>query len=103
MFPNSYTLPDLVDGREIYGIANEAYVAAGFGKLYQQEAFEHMTEVTSPNDYSNTDWVKEVYKKSAMQTGHNISVRGGTEKSGYYMSYGYLDQDGLIIGDPFFF
>ena len=36
-----------------------------------------------------------------MQTGHNISVRGGTEKSGYYMSYGYLDQDGLIIGDPF--
>ena len=76
-------------------------IAAGFGKLYQQEAFDAYDRGDSPNDYSNTDWVKEVYKKSAMQTGHNISVRGGTEKSGYYMSYGYLDQDGLIIGDPF--
>ena len=36
-----------------------------------------------------------------MQPGHNISVRGGTEKSGYYMSYGYLNQDGLIVCDPF--
>ena len=100
-FQTPTALPDLVDGREYMELANEAYVAAGFGKLYQQEAFDAYDRGDSPNDYSNTDWVKEVYKKSAMQTGHNISVRGGTEKSGYYMSYGYLDQDGLIIGDPF--
>ena len=100
-FQTPTALPDLVNGREYMELANEAYIAAGFGKLYQDEAFEAYDRGDSPNDYSNTDWVKEVYKKSAMQTGHNISVRGGTEKSGYYMSYGYLDQDGLIVGDPF--
>ena len=100
-FQTPTALPDLVNGREYMELANEAYIAAGFGKLYQDEAFEAYDRGDSPNDYSNTDWVKEVYKKSAMQTGHNISVRGGTEKSGYYMSYGYLNQDGLIVGDPF--
>ena len=86
-FQTPTALPDLVNGREYMELANEAYIAAGFGKLYQDEAFEAYDRGDSPNDYSNTDWVKEVYKKSAMQTGHNISVRGGTEKSGYYMSY----------------
>lgn len=100
-FQTPTALPDLVNGREYMELANEAYVAAGFGKLYQEEAFESYDKGDSPNDYSNTDWVKEVYKRSAMQTGHNISVRGGTEKSGYYMSYGYLDQDGLVVGDPY--
>lgn len=100
-FQTPTALPDLVNGREYMELANEAYIAAGFGKLYQDEAFAAYDSGDSPNDYSNTDWVKEVYKKSAMQTGHNVSVRGGTEKSGYYMSYGYLDQDGLIVGDPY--
>lgn len=100
-FQTPTALPDLVDGREYMELANEAYVAAGFGKLYLEDAFETYDRGDSPNEYSNTDWVKEVYKKSAMQTGHNVSVRGGTAKSGYYMSYGYLKQDGLIVGDPF--
>lgn len=100
-FQTPTALPELVNGREYMELANEAYIAAGFGKLYQQEAFDAYDRGDSPNEYSNTDWVNEVYKKSAMQTGHNVSVRGGTEKSGYYMSYGYLKQDGLIVGDPF--
>ncbi len=100
-FQSPTALPDLVNGREYMELANEAYIAAGFGKLYQQDAFDSYDRGDSPNEYSNTDWVKEVYKKTAMQTGHNVSVRGGTEKSGYYMSYGFLDQDGLVVGDPF--
>lgn len=54
-----------------------------------------------PNEYSNTDWVNEIFKKHALQTSHSVSVRGGSEKSSYFMSYGYLDQDGLVVGDAF--
>lgn len=100
-FQTPTALPELVNGREYMELANEAYVAAGFGKLYLEDAFEAYDRGDSPNEYSNTDWVKEVYKKSAIQTGHNVSVRGGTAKSGYYMSYGYLKQDGLVVGDPY--
>ena len=100
-FQSPTALPDLVNGREYMELANEAYIAAGFGKLYQDDAFISYDLGDSPNEYSNTDWIKEVYKKSAFQTGQNVSVQGGTEKSGYYMSYGFLDQKGLVVGDAY--
>lgn len=94
-------LPKLVNGREYMELANEAYVNAGFGKLYLDESFAAYDNGTSPNDYSNTDWISESFKKSAFQTGHNVNISGGTGKSSYYMSYGYLDQDGLVVGDSY--
>lgn len=94
-------LPKLVNGRQYMELSNEAMSAAGFSKPYDQTAFEKYDSGNYPNDYSNTDWINEVYKKSAFQTNQNISVSGGNEKSGYMMSYGYLDQDGLIVGDSY--
>ncbi|MEG1723680.1 MAG: TonB-dependent receptor, partial [Bacteroidales bacterium] len=94
-------LPELVNGRDYMMLYNEAMSAAGFSKPYDDEAFAKYDAGTHPNEYSNTDWIDEVYKKSAFQTGHNVSVSGGNDKGGYFMSYGYLDQDGLIIGDAY--
>jgi len=95
------SLPELVNGREYMELANEAQTAIGVAKPYLQDAFDAYDAGTALNDYSNTDWISEIYKKGAFQTGHNISVSGGTGKSAYYMSYGFLDQDGLIVGDPY--
>lgn len=95
------SLPELVNGREYMELANEAQTAIGVAKPYLQEAFDAYDAGTALNEYSNTDWIDEIYKKGAFQTGHNISVSGGKEKSSYYMSYGFLDQDGLIVGDPY--
>ncbi|MEG1586907.1 MAG: TonB-dependent receptor, partial [Bacteroidales bacterium] len=94
-------LPELVNGRDYMTLYNEAMSAAGFSKPYDQDAFDKYDSGNYPNEYSNTNWIDEVYKKSAFQTGHNVSVSGGNEKSGYFVSYGYLDQDGLIIGDAY--
>lgn len=94
-------LPQLVSGREYMTLSNEAMSAAGYSKPYDEDAFAKYDSGNYPNEYSNTDWIDEVYKKSALQTGHNLSVKGGNEKSGYMMSYGYLNQDGLVIGDAF--
>ena len=94
-------LPKLVNGRDYMTLSNEAMVAAGFSAPYDQSAFEKYDSGLYPNDYSNTDWIDEIYKKSAFQTNHNLSIRGGTAKSGYFISYGYLDQEGLVVGDAF--
>lgn len=94
-------LPELVNGRQYMELYNEAMSAAGFSKPYDTEAFEKYDSGKYPNEYSNTDWVNEVFKKNSLQTGHSVSVRGGSEKTGYFMSYGYLDQDGLVVGDSF--
>lgn len=44
----------------------------------------------------NTDWYKEIYRKSAPSKTHDISLSGGSEKSSYYASVGYFDQGSLI-------
>ena len=94
-------LPELVNGRQYMELSNEAMAAAGFSKPYNDEAFSKYDSGNYPNEYSNTDWIGEIFKKSSLQTSHSLSVRGGSEKSGYFMSYGYLNQDGLVVGDAF--
>lgn len=43
----------------------------------------------------STDWYKAAIKKSALETMHNISISGGTQKTTYNASLGYIYQDGL--------
>lgn len=48
------------------------------------------------NLLENTDWQREVYRDLAPLTTAQISVRGGSEKVGYFVSAGYFDQAGII-------
>ncbi|MFT4153324.1 SusC/RagA family TonB-linked outer membrane protein [Parafilimonas sp.] len=44
----------------------------------------------------NTNWEKETYKPAFSQS-HQLNFQGGSEKSLYSLSLGYLDQNGLMI------
>lgn len=50
------------------------------------------------NNYANgnTDWPSVWYKNNALSQTHNISIYGGTNKTSFYVSGGYNDQDGLL-------
>lgn len=43
----------------------------------------------------NTDWQDAVLNSNAFQMEHNLSFNGGTDKTKYYLSLGYNDQDGI--------
>lgn len=45
--------------------------------------------------YPNTDWWSEIYNKSLQQT-YNVSISGKEKKSGYTMSFGYVNNPGII-------
>lgn len=47
-----------------------------------------------------TDWQDAIFRPANMQS-HQLSFSGGTDKSNYYLSLGYLDQDGILIGSSF--
>ncbi|MGC4129114.1 MAG: TonB-dependent receptor [Bergeyella sp.] len=47
-----------------------------------------------------TNWQRELFQTAAMQN-HQLSFSGGNENSTYYISAGYLDQDGIVIGSGF--
>lgn len=48
-----------------------------------------------------TDWYKAAIKKSALETMHNISISGGTQKTTYNASLGYIYQDGLTADNDY--
>ena len=48
----------------------------------------------------NTDWIDLVFRKGPIQQ-HNFSVSGGSEKTNFRYSLGYLDQDGTIPNSNF--
>lgn len=47
-----------------------------------------------------TDWQDLVYRPAFMQD-HNLSISGGNEKTKYYTSFGFFDQDGIIRNSKF--
>ncbi len=49
------------------------------------------------NYCGNTDWAKELYKNGGVRQ-INANLSGGTEKTKYYISYGYMKQEGFLKG-----
>jgi TonB-linked SusC/RagA family outer membrane protein len=59
------------------------------------------SQVLDPSKFSKgTDWYR-VGLRSAPVTNHQISLAGGSEKSTYNFSLGYLNQAGLVEGNNF--
>ncbi|SNR43792.1 TonB-linked outer membrane protein, SusC/RagA family [Lutibacter agarilyticus] len=46
--------------------------------------------------YEGTDWNEASISDSAFTMQQNFSASGGTEKTNYFMSFGYVKEDGLI-------
>ncbi len=47
---------------------------------------------------TNTKWTDIAFENSLMQR-HNFSFTGGNDKSTFYLSLGYLDNDGIVKGE----
>ncbi len=57
---------------------------------------QHPPVFADPNSYGKgTDWYGQILR-NAFVTNHQVSLSGGTEKTTYDFSFGYLDQDGLV-------
>jgi TonB-linked SusC/RagA family outer membrane protein len=55
----------------------------------------------TPGTYGGgTDWNHQILR-NAMVTNHQISVSGGSDKSNYNFSFGYLNQDGIVEKNNF--
>jgi len=63
---------------------------------FSPEATEAFRTNSDPIIYPNTDWVDYILKPSSFQTQENINISGGTKAVKYFVSLGYLKQDGLF-------
>ena len=82
-----------------YGIAN---VRKTMDVLDASQYKGLMTEMGYNTDWSlynnNTDWQDEVFRTGQTQS-YQLSVAGGNEKTTFYLSGSYFDQDGVIIAN----
>lgn len=91
--------PDFVDSYTWATLYNNAQLSDGTNPSqlrFSEEAIGHFKTKDQPMLYPNTNWLDYVMKKSAPQSQHNVSVSGGNEKVRYFVSAGFLTQDGLF-------
>ena len=81
---------------EFMTMANEAFVNSGESPLFPESMISDFANGTDPYKYPNTDWYNEVYR-NALITGHNLSIRGGTEKLSSFTSLNYVKQEGIMV------
>lgn len=48
-----------------------------------------------------TDWEKEIYRKTAIRTEHSLSFEGGSDNTSYFFSTNYLNQEGAVKTSDF--
>lgn len=72
-------------------------VASKLSVLSTQEFIDLTTQYGNPSilQDSDTDWLDQIYR-TAFSQNHNLSFGGGSEKSKYYASISYLNQEGVV-------
>lgn len=85
-FSQPYKKFDLLNAEQFVQIANEKFRAAGIA----DQAFLN-------SERTNTDWQNYIYRESARAQNHTLSIDGGSERSSYYMSFNFTDQQGMVI------
>lgn len=92
--PTAY--PDFVNSWEY----QQAYYEAQNGSTtLTQQQIEEVEKYRAQNDpnYPNNNFLNHVLSKEALQTGHNITISGGSNTNKFNLSLGYLNQEGLVV------
>ena len=78
--------------------------AAKLVKMANAEEYANYVSAASGNIISagttSTNWYNQILRNAFQQT-HNISLSGGNEKSTYFVSGGYLSDEGIVIGNKY--
>jgi len=76
-------------------MANASEYATAVNEAYSLQDPPVAPLFANTNLGEGTNWY-DVVLRGALVTNHQLSISGGTEKSTYNLSLGYLDQDGIV-------
>ncbi len=80
-----FNKPTLLNAQQFVTIANEKLTRAGLA------AGANMNSTNT-----NTNWLDNIFNHSPFVTSHTLTVSGGSDKSTFYMSMNYFNQEGVI-------
>ena len=70
------------------------------GLYFTPEAIEAYRTGSDPIMFPNTQWHELMFRKAFLQTKNNINISGGSDKVRYFVSMGYMFQNGLLKQIP---
>jgi TonB-linked SusC/RagA family outer membrane protein len=77
---------DLLNATQYATLRNESSVAGGGGVLF-----------SNPSSLGKgTDWQAQIFNNNASENSHELNLSGGTDKSTFFISLGYFDQNGIV-------
>lgn len=79
----------MADARTYAAYSNEARSYDGAAPLFNLDTLRY-----------NTNWFDAITRRGIMQN-HNINVSGGTDKTTYYFSAGFLRDEGILRGSDY--
>lgn len=86
---NAWRRLPLLESPEYATLINESRMNGGVGEYF-----------TNPNSLPTTDWQEEVFRTAPISN-YDLSASGGSDRIRYFVSGGYLNQEGIIIGSGF--
>jgi len=66
---------------------------------YSAEDIQKYKDHSDPYGHPDVNWWKEIVTPNALQQKHSLSVSGGTDDFKYFISFGYLNQEGIYRTD----
>ncbi|MDR7130348.1 TonB-linked SusC/RagA family outer membrane protein [Algoriphagus sp. 4150] len=98
-FSSPTRLPDMANSSTYGQIRNEiAYYnnpQGGMNQIYSNDELNLFQNGSDPINYPNTDWAAAALNNTALQSQHDLSIRGGSDNVTYFLSLGKTGQDGL--------
>src|SRR5690606_5435114 len=94
-------VPEFADGVTYLRMANEAYANTNPGRLplYSEEKINNTANGIDPDLNPNINWLNEMFNDFGQNRRANMNINGGSERTKYYVSFGYFDENGLYKTD----
>ncbi len=93
----TYTnLPETLDSYTSASLLNEANANVGKAAAFTDAELQKFKDHSDPILYPDFNWYKYMVRKFYPQTQHNINVSGGSKIARYFVSVGYLYEDGYF-------
>ncbi len=92
------SMPDNVDAYTFRVIRNEMNKNTKLAPAFSQAELDKFKQGTEPG-YQDYDWFGNTLRDYASQQQHNLSASGGGDALTYYVSLGFLADDGILKSD----
>ena len=90
-------LPKPLSGYQYAYLLNEALQNDGKEPFYSYDDFNKFRMQSSPFTHPDVNWYDELLNNSSTTQSYNLNVTGGNKYAQYFISLGYMGENGLFI------